>query len=803
MSETFYEKGREELAKLRDYFKNNKSDRNEATTRFQLIDSILLNSLAWERGSITSEDSYNKEFTDYTLHLNQPVLIIEAKREGNYFELPLGYDGLNYPLKSLCRDEKNLRDALVQVSQYCQTRGIQLGAISNGWQFVIFMANRVDGIPPLEGNAYVFPSLEFIYRNFKVFWNCLSPAGLQERFVFKKLVGGAIPELPPKLSTRITHYPGVKDRNPFQTEIQIISELVLEDIIHDREVEKSFLQECYCKSGALSQYALISKEILKTRYEYLFEKEEKRASVEAVVSKKGLSTDFSEVLANSMSRRPVLLLGDVGVGKSTFINNLIKVEAENIFENALTFKIDLGSQAVLSQDIRKTVIDEMYDQLDKDYVVNIEEDGFVRGAYDAELQKLRKGIYKKYFEVNDPKSLEVEIGFLEKKLDDRANHLKNSLLHLSKARRKQIIIFIDNCDQRDDETQQTAFLIAQEFAEHWPATVFLTLRPETFHRSMKLGALSGYHPKAFTISPPRIDEVIEKRLSFAQKITRGEIPLRNINIKTTFSKLDSLLQVLLISFKNNIHLIEFVDNLVYGNVRQAIELAKNFLGSGHVDTNKIIKIFDESGSYDIPLHEFLRAVIYGDTNHYDPQTSLIVNLFDVQYHDKREHFLLSILLGILNSYISTRKNDGYLETSKVFSQLQEFEYTLEQIDLAINFSLTKKLIETSGKGSLVESGKYPSMLRVTTKGVYHSTHLIRLFTYIDAIIVDTPIFDSEYRAKLKDTYHITDRLFRAEEFVDYLDKAWQSCSSVSRSFFDWDDISHSIRKDIAVIKAKI
>ena len=43
----------------------------------------------------------------------------------------------------------------------------------------------------------------------------------------------------------------------------------------------------------------------------------------------------------------------------------------------------------------------MYDQLDKDYVVNIEEVWFYQRAYDAELQKLRKGIYKKYFEVND------------------------------------------------------------------------------------------------------------------------------------------------------------------------------------------------------------------------------------------------------------------------------------------------------------------------------------------------------------------------------------------------------------------
>jgi hypothetical protein len=53
----------------------------------------------------------------------------------------------------------------------------------------------------------------------------------------------------------------------------------------------------------------------------------------------------------------------------------------------------------------------------------------------------------------------------------------------------------------------------------------VALRPETFYRSLKIGALSGYHPKAFTISPPRIDRVIEKRLRFALRLTSGEIPI--------------------------------------------------------------------------------------------------------------------------------------------------------------------------------------------------------------------------------------------------------------------------------------
>ena len=58
--------------------------------------------------------------------------------------------------------------------------------------------------------------------------------------------------------------------------------------------------------------------------------------------------------------------------------------------------------------------------------------------------------------------------------------------------------------------------------------MFVTLRPETFHRSQQMGALSGYHPKAFSVSPPRVDLVLERRLAFALKLTRGEISSRTL-----------------------------------------------------------------------------------------------------------------------------------------------------------------------------------------------------------------------------------------------------------------------------------
>ena len=124
------------------------------------------------------------------------------------------------------------------------------------------------------------------------------------------LAQSAIPDIPPKLSARLSSYPGVKSRNPFQTDLQIMSELVLEDLSRAPELEDIFLKECYCESGALSQYALTSKEILSTRYSALFDSTPAPTAV-PVRDKRSVNP---ELLAHSLSNRPILLIGDVGAG---------------------------------------------------------------------------------------------------------------------------------------------------------------------------------------------------------------------------------------------------------------------------------------------------------------------------------------------------------------------------------------------------------------------------------------------------------------------------------------------------------
>lgn len=446
----------------------------------------------------------------------------------------------------------------------------------------------------------------------------------------------------------------------------------------------------------------------------------------------------------------------------------------------------------------------MTKQLLENYDVDIEERNFVRGVYISDLNRLRKSIHSDLYESDPPRYRDKEIEVLEKKLAIPEDHLKQSLKHIANGRKKQLIMILDNSDQRDEHTQQQVFLISQEIAEHWSTTVFVTLRPETFHRSQQIGALSGYHPKAFSVSPPRVDVVLEKRLSFAIKLTRGEIPIQSLSegMGVRLTSLESVMLSFLKSLKINRELSECLDNISGGNIRLALDLVRNFFGSGHVDTEKISTIQRENkdGDYIVPLHEFLRAVIYGDNFYYDSSQSSIVNLFDISTNDSKEHFLLPLLIGAIHSLGSSKSNEGFVETSVIYEHLQGMGFTADQIDKSLVVSTRKKIIETAARLIPQPGQRMPHTLRVTTLGLYHITRLCSRFPYIDAIVIDTPILDPETKELIRDVHSIDSRLERADKFRCYLDSQWSKMNMQSIGF-DWLDASLLLKSQIDYIRS--
>jgi hypothetical protein len=798
-----YQSGLASLEALVGFYMEHHADRNEATTRLHLIDSLLFDCLRWRKTDALAEEEQRtnrKEYTDYTFYAPRRVMILEAKREGDSFEIPAGKVALKYSLKSLSKGNPGLKAAVEQVSGYCQSRGVGIAAICNGHQLIAFIGARDDGHSPIDGDAIVFPSLHFMVQHFVQLWNALSRPGIEDKCLRSRLLGLHQPQLPPSLASRISPYPGVKGRNLFQVDLHLMSELIIEDAAYSEELEETFLRECYCPSGALSQHSLASKAILSARYAALFTKDAPGPTTASVTEKSHLSKDF---VADTFSRRPILLLGDVGVGKTTFIRHLIKIDAAELFSKAITIRVDLGSKATLiKSDWKAFVVQEITEQLLNKYEIDIDEDSFVRQVYRSELQRFRRGIFKSLLESDEPAFKDKERGLLEKKLANRPDHLKCAVAHLRKNQNRQVVIFIDNADQRGDATQDDAFLIAQEIAEHWLALVYLPLRPETFHDSTQTGALTGYHPKAFTIEPPRTDRVIMKRLLFALDIINGKITLPQLpgTLAARLPELGAVIRSFMGSMKQNPELPECIDNIAGGNIRLALELVMRFFGSGHVDTENIVKKYNSPEGWTISLHEFLRATIFRDAVHYDRASSPVANLFDVCAVDPREHFLLALILGLLRQAMHSHESHGFCEIPDVYRTFQGVGLTADQIDYAIVRAYRKHLIETPAARSPDDRESPPRTLRVTTVGLYHVDRLASLFTYIDAVLVATPIFDGDVLANLIDDDRIEMRIARAVSFQKYLDAQW-SKAGISGTAFDWIQSSTELSADIAAVVA--
>ena len=275
------------------------------------------------------------------------------------------------------------------------------------------------------------------------------------------------------------------------------------------------------------------------------------------------------------------------------------------------------------------------------YDIDIEAENFIRGVYNIDLQNFENGIWGSVKDYDPAEFARRRAAYLEDKMLNTHTHLQRCFDHIVKGRKMQVIIFFDNLDQRPDDFQQKAFLLGQSISELWPAMVFMTLRPGTYHRSRATGTLNAYHQRAFTIKPPRIDRVVEKRIRYGiELLTNGHLGEGGVSLSS--SSLQAYLEVLAYSFQENQDLIEFIDNVCGGNVRLALDFIKVFIGSGHVDTSKIIDIYQSTGSYLVPLHEFLRAVMYGDYFWYDPAASEIKNVFDISERDGREHFVIPI-----------------------------------------------------------------------------------------------------------------------------------------------------------------
>lgn len=584
-----------------------------------------------------------------------------------------------------------------------------------------------------------------------------------------------------------------------QSNLQIMGEVMLEDMPQEEAYSDLFLQKCYATSGALSSYAEISRELLTSRSAAMLN--DLGAIEEPATTKRGVNPALSdEALSAAASHRPIVLLGGVGAGKSTFIQHLVRVDARSVFQDAIAITVDYGRGATFDSP-GDYAIEQIRAVLLEQYDIDVDDSAFVEDLYRRDLDRFDRGVEGQLKLVDQREYMLRRIEFLRKQIENKSEHLKRSIARIVRSHHRQIVIFLDNVDQRDHDDQNMVFLAANELAGTWVATVFVTLRPETYYESQRYGAISGYHPRVFAIAPPRTDVMLEKRVDFALQVLEGGEDVRTSGGGLTLESenLELFLRVLEANFKRNRPLLALIDNLAGGNMRRALSFVTQFVGSGHVDTTKIIDVEKrDPGNYFIPVHEFLRSLMYGDAEFYDPQMSPIANLFAVDRPEPRNHFLLPMTLEYILSRGDAKDSAGYVEVVDVYHHLQGIGFALEAIAWALNYLARFRLIEAPLSDFDVA---HADRARITTVGAYTLKNLPVLFTYCDAVLVDTPIMNHDIRARITNVHSIVDRLSRVGVFKTYLDECWAEVGLGSNGW-TWLPVSQALARDVARIRSR-
>ena len=292
---------------------------------------------------------------------------------------------------------------------------------------------------------------------------------------------------------------------------------------------------------------------------------------------------------------------------------------------------------------------------------------------------------------------------------------------------------------------------------------------------------------------------MERRLAFSLDLAEGRLPLESLQgITIHLSSIALFLRALLYSLNRSKDLSEFLSNITGGNIREVLELVKGFIGSPNVDSDKIISLMKDDCDYIIPLHEFSKAALLGEYSHYDSKSSLALNLFDIRYPDKREHFLSLILISYLHSDTLAKSPEGFIPTGDICKELGRFGFVVDQVEHALRKLTNKKLIETTERVTFDEGlqglvGDMPMAFRVTTIGVYHCNRWAPTFAYMDAMLVDTPILEGDVRTAIGNSigsFDISKRYHRTTLFADYLNKCWLEFDD-SPVYFNWPAVFES------------
>lgn len=784
-----------EIAKEFKTFCDGRGRVSEADTRAKVIDRILVDVLGWpeeliERESHTSGPKNG--FIDYLIGTPQkPILVVEAKREDVYFNLPEEAGTRRLSLSGTLVTNKEVKETIEQVRQYCVDEAlIRYAVATNGYAWIVFEAAPAStGKKWRTGKAVVFYSIEDIAKNFTEFWRLLSHTAVKEGSLVKTF-DSTLRE--PRKQYRVLDDLPNKDmplgRNKLHAQLSPVIEAFLGDIADQAKTE--ILESCYVHSLSVRSASSGLKQVIDDSLPRLL-REQGTARIKTDKDSSGQFDKEIETAIRVPNWHLYVLLGSIGAGKSTFIKRYIKITgAEALDAHAVYFYVNLLGTPLDPAELEKNWYEQFLSSLRGRY-----------GALITENRKTFKDIYKKELDLLYEARYKAEAlsqEELERKYSEEIERRRQDvcdytcrLLDLAKSRQRAVVVFIDNVDQLSPGYQAQVFLLAQKITRDLGAITILSLREESYYVANTQKTLTAYTNKKFLIASPQFRDLIHKRLQFAMEVlvksdAELELILRS-GMKLDKKVILEFLKILEHSvFVKSQNIARFIEAICGGNMRLALDMFNTFLVSGTTDVDKMLSIYRRDGVYHVAFHEYVKSIMLMDRNYYkESDANPIMNIFECGTEKNSSHFTGLRIVRLLDQHKSeySPEGRGFVAVQSMFN---EFEAAFDNVDDVIrtaNRMVRWKLIEVNNKST--ESILGASHVRVTSSGLFYLETLAKNFAYLDLVLQDTPVDDLIMHSRLVELVKQVDnlggresekearllvRFDRVETFIEYLRK---------------------------------
>lgn len=753
---------------------------NEADTRHRVIDPLLHDVLGWPRNRVRCEEFIKPGFADYVLERADggTVLLVEAKKEGEYFKLPDGLAGQSsamYVKVATLLTDPSINDAIMQVRRYCLDIGCDVGAITNGHEWIFFKTfQKEEGWRNLK--AFVIVSLKYFSDRFSDAYNFLSYFAITERGSLRRMlldVATYNRELfYPK--QKVASYDAPVDANPYASSLRPIADRYFGVI---DENDPDFMESCYVSNREYDlAFANARRRLEDAITPYLeqydvrqFKDNESGGSFGKRLSKNIIASRATDV---------VILFGGKGVGKSTFLRKLLFHKPPHVLKkNAVVAIIDLLQTPPDPVLIRDAIWQSLVTDLDKDGVLSGDRDNLCYLFDDRFQQALRQDLYG-LNKVSD--NYNFQLNKLVKEWKSDLPYVAARLSKYWRDRHKAVIAVVDNTDQFKVELQESCFSIAQEISVTLSCLVVISMREERFYASSIHGVLDAYQNSGFHITSPEPNEVFLRRIAYVQRLLASAddevataLP-RRIDREVT----SRFFNVLRNEFNTrSSHLASFLSACSHGNIRLALELFRGFVVSGYTNVREMTSI----GGWTLQIHQVIKPFMIPSRFFYGEQYSRIPNLLQIRSKVHGSHFTALRILSRLYVGQDT-KNPPFIPIAKLLIEFSDIFGMREDFEMNIDLLLKHSLVEANNR--LEEFDARVDSVKITSYGEFMLNALSRAFTYIelvshDCAVADQPIANAvaEYSNEDYQLYlrhermeRVRKRIEKTDHFLTYLEK---------------------------------